>query len=368
MKLALSENINKLRKEKAMTQEQLAEALGVTFASVSKWERGVATPELRLIAEMADLFEVSLDALVGFELQGGGVAAQEEKISGLQSEKRYEEAIREAEKALIRYPNDFRIVHQCGQLYAVSGIELRNEKNVRRGIELLEYSILLIAQNTDSNLCEGTIRYLIAQSYIILGKPDKAIEIMKKDNVNCTHSAMIALTCMMNDIGDEDEIETCMMGAFSHTITTSIQTMLAYGQYYYKKKDYVSGSEAMKWLIDSLQAAKQKEGEVAYVDKIIAPCYVECANFSLLLEDAKTAEQYLRRAYAIAAKYDATPTYKATNMKFCIGEMETATLYDSLGESAMAAVEMQTLERYRDPALRPLWEKVTEEEKKGDAQ
>ncbi|MFR2215165.1 MAG: helix-turn-helix transcriptional regulator [Ruminococcus sp.] len=54
MKLSLSANISKLRKEHAMTQEQLAEALGVTFASVSKWERGVATPELNLIAEMAD--------------------------------------------------------------------------------------------------------------------------------------------------------------------------------------------------------------------------------------------------------------------------------------------------------------------------
>lgn len=40
MKLSLPANISKLRKEHSMTQEQLAEALGVTFAAVSKWERG----------------------------------------------------------------------------------------------------------------------------------------------------------------------------------------------------------------------------------------------------------------------------------------------------------------------------------------
>lgn len=40
MKLSLPENICALRKERSMTQEQLAEALGVTFASVSKWEHG----------------------------------------------------------------------------------------------------------------------------------------------------------------------------------------------------------------------------------------------------------------------------------------------------------------------------------------
>ena len=84
MKLSLSANISKLRKELSMTQEQLAEALGVTFASVSKWERGVATPELNLIAKMADLFGVSLDAMVGFEVQNGSVIALEKRIHELQ--------------------------------------------------------------------------------------------------------------------------------------------------------------------------------------------------------------------------------------------------------------------------------------------
>lgn len=53
MKFNLPENITKLRKANSMTQERLAEALGVTFASVSKWERGVATPELSLITQIA---------------------------------------------------------------------------------------------------------------------------------------------------------------------------------------------------------------------------------------------------------------------------------------------------------------------------
>ena len=42
MKLSLAENIYRLRKNNNLTQEQLAEALGVSFAAVSKWERGVS--------------------------------------------------------------------------------------------------------------------------------------------------------------------------------------------------------------------------------------------------------------------------------------------------------------------------------------
>lgn len=123
MKLSLPSNISKFRKEHSMTQEQLAEALGVTFASVSKWERGMATPELSLIAQMSDLFGVSLDALVGFEVLNGSAAELEKRILTLQQQKKYDEAFIEAEKALLRYPNDFKIVYRSGELYTVAGIE-----------------------------------------------------------------------------------------------------------------------------------------------------------------------------------------------------------------------------------------------------
>lgn len=42
MKISISQNISRLRRQNGMTQEQLAEAMGVSFAAVSKWERGVS--------------------------------------------------------------------------------------------------------------------------------------------------------------------------------------------------------------------------------------------------------------------------------------------------------------------------------------
>ena len=67
MKLSIAENISKLRKEHSMTQEQLAESLGVTFASVSKWERGEAIPSVTTLKEIADLFGVTVDYLISAE-------------------------------------------------------------------------------------------------------------------------------------------------------------------------------------------------------------------------------------------------------------------------------------------------------------
>ena len=70
MKISLAENIAKYRKANAMTQERLAEALGVTCASISKWERGAASPELDKLRAIADYFGVTLDELTGSSAAG----------------------------------------------------------------------------------------------------------------------------------------------------------------------------------------------------------------------------------------------------------------------------------------------------------
>ena len=63
MKLSLAQNISRLRKQNGLTQERLAEALGVSFAAVSKWERGVTLPDIQLLPELSILLGTSIDAL-----------------------------------------------------------------------------------------------------------------------------------------------------------------------------------------------------------------------------------------------------------------------------------------------------------------
>lgn len=53
--------IAKLRKQKNITQAQLAEHLGVSFQAVSKWENGMTMPDITLLPHIANYFEVSVD-------------------------------------------------------------------------------------------------------------------------------------------------------------------------------------------------------------------------------------------------------------------------------------------------------------------
>ena len=65
--LYIAENLKQLRKEKDLTQEDVAEMLHVSPQSVSKWERGETTPDITLLPALANLYKVSVDALIGMD-------------------------------------------------------------------------------------------------------------------------------------------------------------------------------------------------------------------------------------------------------------------------------------------------------------
>lgn len=67
--LNLANNITRLRHEKKITQEELADFIGVTKASVSKWENAQSMPDLMLLIQLAAFFDVTIDELLGYEPQ-----------------------------------------------------------------------------------------------------------------------------------------------------------------------------------------------------------------------------------------------------------------------------------------------------------
>lgn len=84
MKTMLSKNIQRCRKERGLTQEAVAQKLGVTFQAVSKWETGQTMPDPVLLPELSRLLGVSLDKLFGY-------ASAERQVSIYEDEYKTEE-------------------------------------------------------------------------------------------------------------------------------------------------------------------------------------------------------------------------------------------------------------------------------------
>lgn len=63
----LAKRIKTLREEQEMTQTDLAKRLNITRSSVNAWEQGISTPSTQFVVELAELFGVSTDYLLGMK-------------------------------------------------------------------------------------------------------------------------------------------------------------------------------------------------------------------------------------------------------------------------------------------------------------
>ncbi len=107
--MTIGEKIKELRKKKGMTQERLAECLCISYQAVSKWECGLSSPDLSVIAPLTKLFGVTADELLGIT-----------EVDNDLTRKRYDDAMQKyrscgessvsywwAKEAVSAYPNDY---------------------------------------------------------------------------------------------------------------------------------------------------------------------------------------------------------------------------------------------------------------------
>lgn len=71
--------LKELRKEKELTQEQLAEKFGVSSRSVSRWENGNTMPELGILVELADYYEVDIKEIIDGERKSESMKKEEKE-------------------------------------------------------------------------------------------------------------------------------------------------------------------------------------------------------------------------------------------------------------------------------------------------
>lgn len=123
--IAIGSNIKKYRKKRKITQEQLAEVLGVSDQAVSRWENGSTYPDIELLPTIALYFGVTLDEMMGMEaikdesdIEDILNRRKELRNSG-EVVKSYE-MLREAVK---RYPNNFKLI-----LALISDLQFANSE------------------------------------------------------------------------------------------------------------------------------------------------------------------------------------------------------------------------------------------------
>ncbi len=160
MTIYLGENIKRLRQEKGITQETLAEFLSVSFQSVSRWERGESYPDITMLPLLSKFFGVSVDELLGMNEE-----QDEEKIKEyleLYDNMKLKELpllFEKFKEAVKEFPDDFRIsVRYMSLLQEVKIRNLSIDDIAARAYEKTSKEIARIYENIQRHCIDDSIR------------------------------------------------------------------------------------------------------------------------------------------------------------------------------------------------------------------
>ena len=163
--LYLSENLKKFRLLKNLTQEDVAEYLGITPQSVSKWERAECYPDITFLPALANIFETSVDMLLGMDIIRDEQTLHNIHKSATEYQRNGDNASAENvyRDALKIYPND------AGMLLGLAGVLALSEKP-DEAITLMERGL----PQCEIEKQKATTRAALCFLYLKSGDKDKA--------------------------------------------------------------------------------------------------------------------------------------------------------------------------------------------------
>ena len=352
MKTDLGDNIRTLRKERGLTQEKLAEVFGVTVGAVHKWEAGLSSPDITLVMEIADFFDLSVDVLLGFELRDNRMTELAERLRQMK-DSQDEEAVREAEKALKKYPHSFEVVHESANIYSTFGMVSKVDKKLlTRAMELYDQAIRLLPQNKDHKVDESVIYGEIATIHMALGHVDKAIDLLKDYNSGGKYDNKIGYLLSMQN---KKEGDTFLSYSLLNDMDRKLHMVLGKAYLLIRNGNYEDAIDLLKWGIDSDSIFRDGD-KINFLDKIHCYYLVGISQAQLKLKDKKSARNTLISAIELAERFDKAPDYDGGNLRFV--SLDTSCMaIDATGQTAIECID-NLLVQMNDPELMKLREDI----------
>ena len=355
MNMLLAENIRAFRRERKLTQEQLAEVLGVTTGAVHKWEAKLSVPDIELIVRMADLFDTSVDVLLGYEMKDNRMESTVQRLREYRR-KKDRAGLEEAEKAIKKYPHSFKVVNECASIYRGFFYESGDKKLGARALELTEKTLPLLPQNTDPEISIETVYGRIAEICMGLGETERGIELFKKHNAGGLYNHRIGN--YLADGPDPDEAAPYLSESMANCLAALASTVTGYINMYGSRKDYASAEAILRWWID-MTPGLRKDGKPNFFDKVSCGFYAALALVQLLQGREGDARDTLKKAKELAEFFDADPSYDESDIRF-VDRIEGASAHDSMGVSAMDVIN-NIVEQGGSGELTALWKTVKEQ-------
>lgn len=176
--LNIAQNIVRLRKERKLTQEDLADFCMVTKASVSKWEKGISYPDISLLPKIAGFFDLSIDELIGYQAQLSKeqIRAYYEKWSKECSMKPFEEIYEKTAQFIKNYYSCYPLLMEVTVLWINHYMLIKDVAMQQKVLtQIRKVCKRIYEQAQDSFLCTNA-KKIESMVYLLENQPQEVIK------------------------------------------------------------------------------------------------------------------------------------------------------------------------------------------------
>lgn len=303
MNINIADNLKRLRKQREITQEDLANFIGVSFQAVSKWERGEGYPDITILPVLANFFDVTLDELVGMDeiknskrLEGVFIKLKENASVG-----KTEENIRLVREEIKHFPNNYKLLLELAHFLTYNGVDDNIKK--KNNIESMQICRRILEFCTDSNI------RVTAQKYICYNY------FWNEDNENAAKEAQNLPTFWDSK---EATISTFLNG--DELVKTTQDTIAQFvGAITLELRDLADANytRGLQWTNSERIAILDKSnklleliydnGDYHFHNVYLSTTYRVMAALSLLDNDKEQTLMYLEKAVDHAVAFDTLP-------------------------------------------------------------
>lgn len=330
--MQINNNIARFRKERGLTQEQLASLLNVSVSAVSKWELGNNRPDLELLPALAEIFQISIDSLLGYEKSYKNLDKILDKINIFLAEEQYSDALREAYTVLQRYPNDIRINKIIADSYYSLCFSTNREEgkkeNAKKAVYYYEKCIELFDEMLISEYTKEDLYCNIATLYALeeIKMYDEAIHILEKYNGSGKYNNLIA--SYLFAAGRKEEARNRVL---KHCVGQQVfvfNDLSILADMYIKEGDYETALCFLETEVKAYELFMEQKGN--YADRAYAgKAYIISEIYEKAGQGGKAGEWY-NKAKEHAKIYAENPSMLVSSMKYC--ENLDGRMIDSYGE------------------------------------
>ena len=285
--LKTGENILQKRKERGITQEELAEFMMVTKASVSKWETGQSHPDILLLPKLATFFNISVDELIGYDPDLSSAQIQKFYID---LENRVPDAgmdsiLEDIKIKIKQYYSCFELLYYMA-LFILNHCDLATD--ITKKEEYLEYAnniLKRVCEDSKDSILKDKSLSLRAACLISLEKSEEALNILpSSDMLSISKDCLVASAYLKTK--KENEVDQKLQVMIYKNVIDLITLLMMKSSLH--NDDWVKTSERVEDLIETFNL-------IEINISIVLNFYLSLATHYIKDNNPKIASQYVEK-------------------------------------------------------------------------